>query len=159
MSGSAKQQAEDEEVFILWIPVRIKSPSSQAELSTSAYTNSGFRAGEPTVIIPAALARALGLDISHARASEDYVACGGARPRVLELGEIHIRLDITDREVPWMTARAICVEDEDEVLISRELMARMRIIPDYEARTWRLKDDPPDVSRGEAEPRYWTEVR
>ena len=64
-------------------------------------------------------------------------------------------MDVEDREMSWVRAQATCVEGEVEALMSRELIAALRIIPCYGHAAWRLEDDPLELLRPEAEPQYW----
>jgi len=135
--------------------VKIRRPGSKNEEVISAYINSGFRAGEPTISLPIPLAKLF--DVKHATLSEDYIAYGGTFPNVRILGMVEVKVNVPDRETKWIRAKAICVEGEEETLLSRELIGLMRIIPDYETGVWRFKDDPPNVTRNEAQPQYWVE--
>ena len=137
--------------------MKIRRPGSENEEVTSAYMNSGFRAGEPTISLPIPLAKLLGFDVKHATLSEDYMAYGGTYPNVRILGTVEVKVNVPDKETKWISAKAICMEGEEETLLSRELIGLMRIIPDYESGVWRFKDDPPNVTRKEAQPQYWVE--
>ena len=61
------------------------------------------------------------------------------------------RIGIRDGSGP----HAICVEGEDEALISRELAGLMGVEESYSRSAWRFEDDPPGMYRPEARPQYW----
>ncbi len=68
-----------------------------------------------------------------------------------------VKVHVTDRETKWVKDKAICVRGKDEVLVSRELTALIRLLPNYKGGVWRLKDNPQNVFRKEVELQYWSE--
>lgn len=54
----------------MWVRIKVRRPSSQDEVSTSAYANGGYRAGKPEVVLPTRLAIMLGFDVEHAELGE-----------------------------------------------------------------------------------------
>ena len=133
--------------------VRLRRPGSSAERVVSAYANGGFRAGEPSIMLPASLAVAMGFSLRGE--SIDGRAIGGLEPEIVELGELEVRVEVPDRLTPWKRCRVLCVEGQDEVLLSRELMGALGIRPFYDIGGWVLADDEPGVLREEAEPEYF----
>ena len=135
----------------MWIKVRLRRRGSQNERVISAYANGGFRAGKPTIVLPASLAGELGFEIERGRLTEGLVA-GGLSVQVRELGQVEVKVEVSDREAPWRTCEAIYVEGEQEALMSRELIGLLGIELFYHLGKWRLADDEPGVLREEAEP-------
>ena len=138
----------------MWLEVELRRPGQADSLIVRAYANGGFRAGEPEIILPPRLATLIGFDMEQAELGEG-IACGGTHIAMWELGEIEIRVHVPDREVPWVRAKAVCIEGEYEALLSRELIGSLGLLLDYGRGRWRLEDDPPGKYRDEAEPQYW----
>ena len=140
---------------MVWVEVRMRRAGHRDEVSIRAFINGGFRAGRATINLPAPLAELLGFDVRSAELSRDYTVAGGGRPPVRDLGEVEVKVVVPDRDTEWLRAHAICVEGEDEALISRELAGLMRIEESYSRSAWRFEDDPPGTYRPEARPQYW----
>ena len=138
----------------MWVKVRLRRPGSSDERVVSAYANGGFRAGEPTIILPASLALELGFDVRGERATRG-LAIGGLEAEMRELGQAEVKVEVGDRPTPWARCRVLHIEGQDEALLSRELMGALGIRPFYDIGKWRLADDEPGVLRDEAEPEYF----
>jgi len=138
----------------MWVRIRLRNPATKQQQVVSGYANGGFRAGEPRIVLPKQLAELLGFNPQGGTLREGE-ACGGVRLALRELGEVEVKVEVPDRETPWVPAKAIFVEGEREVLMSRELMGALRIIPFYSQGKWRLEDDPPDILREEAAPQFF----
>jgi len=83
---------------------------------TSALVNSGYEAEEPELHVPLALAKRLSFSLEALRGERYRVV--GADTLAYVLGQVEVKLVLEDRETPWLTARAVSVPGEHEVLIS-----------------------------------------
>ena len=79
----------------MWVKVRLRRPGSGDERVVSAYANGGFRAGEPSIMLPPSLAVATGFSLKGE--SVGGLAVGGLEPEIIELGELEVRVEVPDR--------------------------------------------------------------
>ena len=78
----------------------------------------------------------------------------GADTLAYVLGQVEVKLVFEDRETPWLTARAVSVPGEYEVLISDALAEALGIeIVAPRSGLWRLSGDP--TLRKSVQPEYW----
>lgn len=119
---------------------------------TSALVNSGYEAEEPEVHIPLALARRLSFSLEALKGERYRVV--GADTVAYVLGQVEVKMELEDRETPWVTARAVSVPGEYEVLISDALAEALGIeIIAPRSGLWRLSGDP--TLRRSVAPEYW----
>jgi hypothetical protein len=119
---------------------------------TSALVNSGYEAEEPELHIPLALAKKLSFSLEALRGERYRVV--GADTVAYVLGQVEVKLELEDRETPWLTARAVSVPGEHELLISDALAEALGIeIVAPRSGFWRLSGDP--TLRRSAPPEYW----
>jgi len=138
----------------LWIKVRIRKPSSDIERVVSAYANSGYEAGEPTIALPMSLVSSLGLERRGISLGLD----AEGRPfwiYELEPSEVEVKVEVEDRTTPWVRCRVESSPGRREVLMSAELLSLLKIELLFGPMKWRLEDDEPGVKRKQAEPQIF----
>ena len=138
------------------VRVRLRVRAGSREITTVALVNSGFETEVPQLMIPVALARALGLwpPPPEARFVVLGTAGGPVRkyliPQALEVSAVE-----EDREVGPVPCDAIVSPIEEEVLINDKLGGASGIvILDLGTGKWRFKDEE-GVSRRSYLPQYW----
>ncbi len=121
---------------------------------TSALVNSGYEAERPEIHVPLALARRLGFKLEELR-GETYKVVG-AEVITYALGKVEVRVLTEDIASDWVTAFAVMVPGEYEVLLSDALIELLEIeIIKPKSGLWRFKGE--TVNRVSEEPRYWIE--
>ncbi len=134
----------------VYVPLCIKRGERAAR--TSALVNSGYEAEEPELHVPLALAKKLSFSLEALRGERYRVV--GADTLAYVLGQVEVKLVLEDRETPWLTARAVSVPGEHEVLISDALAEALGIeIVAPRSGLWRLSGDP--ALRKSVQPEYW----
>lgn len=119
------------------------------EISTSALVNSGFEANTPQILLPARLARDLGLyqHLLEARIEVYATVAGPARLYILP-SSTSVWIDEQDVQSPLVVCDTLISDIEVEVLISDYLAGELGIVvEDFRHGLWRLRTDPPDKLR------------
>jgi len=163
--GGHEENREDEEAeetgqdqgagegrpMVVRIPIAIRC--RERVIETSALVNSGYEADRPEVLLPASLARRLGLSATGAEA---IIATPIGIGRLQEVGEVEVRVAVSDREAPWVVAYALMSFEEREVLLSDYLTSALSIaVEDFKEGLWRFRDEPLSRLRRSSLPRLW----
>ncbi len=113
-------------------------------VSVVALVNSGFEADTPQILLPAEIARRLGLHLRllEARIESYGTVAGPVRLYVLP-GSVEVWVEEPDVASPRVVCDALISDVEREVLISDYLAGELGIIAeDFKLGYWRLRDDP-----------------
>ncbi len=139
------------------VKLRIKAKGDKGEVVSSALVNSGFETEKPQLLIPLALARALGLWPPPPTSSiAELGTAGGPVRNYLVPDALEVSILTGDRSTEPVECCAIISHIEEEVLINDKLSDELKIVmlrPG--AGIWRLADDPEGMSRRSEPPRYW----
>lgn len=135
------------------VKVRLRRGSRAVE--TSALVNSGFESEEPEIVVPPALAQAIGLEPS-AEVSSYSVAGGGLASAFRAKGPLTVRLVLGDAETGEVDAVASIMPGESEVIISDRLAHELGIvILDPYTGEWCLRSELGSRVRRSARPEHW----
>jgi len=138
------------------VRVRVEIRRGDRAVETAAVANSGYEAEVPELHLPLALARRLGIPL-HAVLGESYRVVGGST-HAFVLGEVLVRAVAEDRSSEWVSARAVSVPGEHEVLLSDKLLDALGIeIAKAGLGYWRFSGESPERVRRSAEAQFWVE--
>ncbi|MEM1538384.1 MAG: hypothetical protein QXK12_01880 [Candidatus Nezhaarchaeales archaeon] len=141
--------------MVVRVRVKLKPVGSDGWIKTSALIISGYEADKPELVIPLALAKALGLKLDKASVTERTTPIGLGRLYYLEEA-LELKLTCEDRETPTYRVNVLISEYEYEVLISDYLASMLSIaIEDLKEGLWRFRDEALDKLRASAKPSYW----
>lgn len=141
--------------MVVRVRVKLKPVGLNGWIETSALINSGYEADKPELVIPLALAKALGLNLSKASVTERTTPIGPGRLYLLEEA-LELKLTCEDRETLTYKVYALISEYEYEVLISDYLASLLNIaIEDLREGLWRFRDENLNKLRPSAKPTYW----
>ena len=136
------------------VRVKIHIRRNNREETTSALVNSGYESDRPEIHIPLALAKKLGFRLEELR-GETYKVVG-AEVTTYTLGEVEVRVLVSDKVSSWVKAFAVMVPGEYEVLLSDTLIELLEIeIIKPRSGLWRFKGE--RKNRTSEEPKYWVE--
>jgi len=137
------------------VKVRLRKSGSGRWVETSALVNSGYEASRLEVVLPLALAKALGLDLSLASREDRSTPIGvGGLLSLEELVELQLLCE--GRDTPIYKVHVLVSEHEYEVLISDYLAGELGIaIEDLREGLWRLRDEGVERVRRSVKPSYW----
>ena len=136
------------------VRVKIELKRGNKIIKTSAVANSGFESSVPEIHIPKKLAKLLEFDLS--KCIIDEYSATGTKVKVYILGFIDVRVITEDKVSNWVTAKAICCENEFEVLLSDYLIESLGIeILKPKSGIWKFTNE--DKIRYSVEPEYWFE--
>ncbi len=112
----------------------------------------GYESEEPEILLPVGLAKRLGFEVAGLRGVR-YRSVGG-EALVFLLGRVDVRVVAGDRCSEWVSARAVCVPGEYEVLLSNALIEALGVeIARPFSGLWRFAGE--DRLRRSVEPFYW----
>ena len=135
------------------VRLRLRVGSRIAE--TSALINSGFESEEPEIVLPPALAEALGLEPST-EVSSYSVAGGGLASAFRGRELVNVELALGDVEAGGVDAVASIMPGENEVIVSDRLAHELGIvIIDPYTGEWCLRQELGVRIRSSAKPEYW----
>lgn len=141
------------------VRLRIRDKLSGVAVETVALVNSGFETLKPQLLIPMKLAEKLGLWPNLPKGSyvKDYGTAGGVVKTYVVPDGLEVCIIMDGQLSPVADSDAVISFIEEEVLIGDKLAGRLGImIYDIAEGVWKLKIDPPDVTRKSEPPQYWT---
>lgn len=138
--------------MVVRVPIEVRR--GDRIVRSPALVNSGYEAEEPEIHVPLALARTLGFGLEGLK-SERYRVVG-AEVAAYVLGRVLVRVRTEDRSSEWVTAVAVSVPGEYEVILSDAAAERLGIeIVKPKSGLWRLSGEP--GLRESVEARHWVE--
>lgn len=138
------------------VRVRVEVKYGDRLIETAAVASSGYEAEVPKLHLPLALACRLGIPL-HALPGESYMVVGGSTHAYV-LGEVMVRVVAEDRSSEWVSARAVTVPGEHEVLLSDKLPDALGIeIARAGLGYWRFSGESPEHLRWSVEAQFWVE--
>jgi len=139
----------------LGVRVRVRLRLGSRSVEASALVNSGFETEEPEIVLPPALAQALGLEPSS-EVSSYSVAGGGLASAFRAAQPVRVELVVNDCEAGEAEAVASIMPGESEVIISDRLAHELGIvILDPYTGEWCLRRELGTRARSSAKPEYW----
>lgn len=137
------------------VRVRVRICSDSRCVETSALVNSGFETTDPEIVVPPALAEALGLEASNEIAA--YTTAGGGSVSAVRASRsVVVELLLDDREGVSAHAVPSIMPGEEEVIISDRLAHELKIvILDPFEGLWCLRDELGAKVRRSASPELW----
>ena len=136
--------------MVVRVVVEIKRGDKVIE--SSALVNSGYEAEEPELHIPIALARTLGFNLESLRGERYRVV--GAEVTTYILGSVLVRVKTEDKSTEWISAKAVTVPGEYEVILSDALTEQLGIeIVKPKRGLWRFSGE--TKIRESAKVKYW----
>lgn len=134
--------------------VKLRAPSTNREATVIALVNSGFEAETPQLLIPRALAEALGLWPPPPQAQLIEVGTAGGPVRnYLVTDSLEVTVEAADRAVGPVRCDAMISLLEREVLISDRLGGELGLVILDLRGKWRFSDE--DKVRETEPPQYW----
>ncbi len=137
------------------VRVKLRICTESRCIETSALVNSGFESLEPEIVIPIALADALGIEVSNSIATYE-VAGGGSVAAFRAREQVRVGLVLDDRPCPQIPAVASIMPGEHEVIVSDRLAHDLGIviIDPFEG-LWCLRDEIGRKVRHSVPPQHW----
>lgn len=138
--------------MVVRVMVEIKHGNEIVE--SPALVNSGYEAEEPELHIPLALARVLKFKLEGLRGERYKVV--GAEVTTYILGKVLVRVKTKDKFSEWVSARAVLVPGEFEVILSDAITEQLGIeIVKPKRGLWRFSGEL--GVRESVEVKYWVE--
>ena len=134
------------------VRVRVRIRYSNKEVETVALANSGYESIEPEIHIPLAVAKRLGMSLETATMERYSVV--GSEVAAFSLGYVYVRAETGDKVTEWVKAKAVCVPNEYEVIMSDALIEALGIeIVRAKQGLWRFHGE--ERVRESEKPFYW----
>jgi len=139
------------------LKIKIRIPTLNREITTSALVNTGFETEDPQIIIPIKLGERLGLTPLPPNAKIiELGTAGGPTKMYLLRNTAEVKVLVEDKETRYVKADILISSIEEEVLLNDKVTEELGIVILLPASgKWRFIDDKPDIIRPSIKPEYW----